>query len=116
MSKLYDRIIRDAGELTVKEAARLCNMSDSDFRRKFQVATRFSFHEFLLRLRLLSVLNLVTGSDLPITQVAYVAGFQSLDALEYSFRTLLKSTPTKCRRCLTGLTDKNCEKMSISSE
>jgi len=108
MSKLYDRIILDTRELTVEEAARLCNMSHSDFRRKFRAIAQLSFHKFLLRLRLLSALNLVTRSELPITQIAHGTGFESLGALEYSFRAFLKCSPTECRRCSAGSTDRNC--------
>jgi AraC-like DNA-binding protein len=65
MSQLYHRIMEDTGGLTVEEAARLCNMSHSNFRRKSKFAIQSSFHQFLVRLRLLRALGLVTRTPFP---------------------------------------------------
>ncbi|MFB3906520.1 MAG: helix-turn-helix domain-containing protein [Acidobacteriota bacterium] len=113
MSKLHSSIVLDCSGLSLQDAAKLCNMSCTDFRRKFQAATQLTFHRFLILLRFLRAVELLNYSDLPITQIAFASGFDSLGALEYAFKKFLRSCPSQCRSC-ARTAHKICEKMSIS--
>ena len=92
----------DTHQLSLREAATLCNMSATDFRRKFQATTGLSFHQFLILLRLAEAMELLLRPDLTITHVALASGFGSLSALEYTFKRLVHSSPGQCRQCLRG--------------
>lgn len=89
----------DMERLSMREAARLCNMSATDFRRKFRATTGIGFHQFLIHLRLVQAMDLLARSC-SITDSAFASGFGSLSALEYSFKKLIRSSPKTCRQCL----------------
>ena len=80
-------------QLSLREAATLCSMSATDFRRKFQATTGVSFHQFLILLRLAQATELLLRPDLTITHAALASGFGSLSALEYTFKRLVHSSP-----------------------
>ncbi|MFB3902162.1 MAG: helix-turn-helix transcriptional regulator [Acidobacteriota bacterium] len=100
---------RDLHQLSLTEAAHLCNMSTADFRRKFHLTTGTSFHRFVILLRVAEAMELLARPDLTITHVALECGFGSLNAFEYAFRRLVHSSPGQCGQCLRqGL--RTCEK------
>ncbi|MFB3906531.1 MAG: helix-turn-helix domain-containing protein [Acidobacteriota bacterium] len=96
---------REFETLCLKQAARACRMSRSDFCTKFRLACRMSFHQFLILIRTVRAIELLMSSCFSVTELAFRAGFPSLGALEYAFRKLLHSSPVACRACLPRSAD-----------
>lgn len=80
-----------------KEAA----MSVSSYTRKFREATGLSSSEYLIRLRLDEARQLLGGSGLSVTEIAYRCGFSSTSHLIRLFRARQGITPVQYRRALT---------------
>jgi AraC family transcriptional regulator, transcriptional activator of pobA len=75
--------------ITLDQAAKACNMSRNYFCRFFKNITGTSFIEYLNSFRINQAKQLIIGSDLTATQVAYHVGYNNLG---YFFRSFKKHT------------------------
>jgi AraC family transcriptional regulator, transcriptional activator of pobA len=80
------------------DAARVMNMSPSNFRRTFKQVTGQSFVSYLNNFRIAKAQELLTSSDMPIAEVGLEAGFCDQSYFGMIFRRLTKTTPRQYRR------------------
>jgi two-component system response regulator YesN len=63
----------------------------------FKQETGLNYHEYLMRLRVDSAKRLLSASDLSISRIAEMAGFQDYRSFSLMFKRLAKMTPSKYR-------------------
>ncbi len=82
----------------IEEYVHRLGCSDRHFRRAFTAAFRVSPVQYLQTCRLLLAKNLLTDTDLSVTDVAMAAGFGSLRRFNDLFKTRYRLSPTVLRR------------------
>ncbi len=93
---------RQADELSLNEVARAVNMSAFYFCKSFKKATGLTFTDYLARLRIEKVKNLLLNPHKRVSEAAYEAGFQSLSQFNRVFRRIAGESPTVYRDRLHG--------------
>ena len=90
------RFIADkhADELSLTEVAQTVNMSAFYFCKTFKKATGMTFTDYLARVRVEKVKNLLLNPHKRVSEAAYEAGFQSLSQFNRVFRRIAGESPT----------------------
>jgi len=84
-------------QVRLADVAAHANMSPNHFSGRFRALTGKPFVRYRLDLRLQFARSLLAVSDLPITDVCYAAGFNTLSHFERAFRDRWGSTPRAVR-------------------
>ena len=90
----------DAGsheEWPVRRLARLSGGSEAHFARSFKQAFGVPPHRYLLTRRIERAKALLRDTDLPITDVAFQTGWNSLGTFGRTFRDVTGESPTQLR-------------------
>lgn len=85
-------------DLRQSDVAAAVNLSPCYFSRLFRRYVQQSFPEYLARVRVHEAVRLLFGTDRPITECAYQAGFQSITVFNKAFLEITGSTPREYRR------------------
>jgi AraC-like DNA-binding protein/ligand-binding sensor protein len=93
---------RYADELSLNEVARAVNMSAFYFCKSFKKVTGLTFTNYLARVRVEKVKNLLLDPDRRVSEAAYEAGFQSLSQFNRVFRRIAGESPSVYRERLHG--------------
>lgn len=93
---------RHADQLSLTEIARAVNMSAFYFCKSFKKVTGMTFTDYLARVRVEKVKNLLLDPNRRISEAAYDAGFQSLSQFNRVFRRIAGEAPTIFRARLHG--------------
>lgn len=93
---------RHADELSLTEVAGAVNMSAFYFCKTFKKATGMTFTDYLARVRVEKVKNLLLNPHKRVSEAAYEAGFQSLSQFNRVFRRIAGESPTVYRERLHG--------------
>jgi AraC-like DNA-binding protein len=91
---------KHATELSLTEMARAVNMSAFYFCKTFKKATGMTFTEYLARVRVERVKNLLLNPNTRVSEAAYEAGFQSLSQFNRVFRHIAGESPSEYRDSL----------------
>ncbi len=86
-----------AEELSLEQVARQVNMSAFYFCKMFKKATGLTFTDYLARIRIEKVKNLLLNPNKRISEAAYEVGFQSLSQFNRVFRRIAGESPTTYR-------------------
>lgn len=91
--------------LTLGRVARAVNMSAGYFSQLFHQNTGLTFTEFVARVRIEKVKNLLSNPRLQITTIAYDTGFKSLSQFNRVFKRLCGESPRsyRLRHTVTGV-------------
>ncbi len=92
-----------ASEITLRDVAKAVNTSAFYFCKMFKQATGLTFTDYLARLRVEKVKNLLLNPHKRISEAAYEAGFQSLSQFNRVFRRIVGESPTVWRDRLPGM-------------
>jgi len=84
-------------ELSLTKLASVVNISPNYLSEKFKEVTGIKFVEYVARVRVAKTRDGLQSSDLPITEIAFAAGFQSLSQFNRVFKKLLGVSPTEFR-------------------
>jgi AraC-like DNA-binding protein/ligand-binding sensor protein len=93
---------KHADDLTLEEVAKSVNMSAFYFCKMFKKATGMTFTDYLARVRVEKVKNLLLNPHKRISEAAFEAGFQSLSQFNRVFRRIAGEAPTVYRDRLHG--------------
>ena len=91
-----------AEEIPLSMIARVVNMSTFYFCKTFKKATGMTFTDYLARVRVEKVKNLLLNPQTRISEAAYASGFQSLSQFNRAFRRIAGESPTTYRDRLHG--------------
>jgi AraC-like DNA-binding protein/ligand-binding sensor protein len=103
-AKLYITAHQDE-DLSLRQVAGSVNTSAFYFCKMFKQATGLTFTDYLARLRVEKVKNLLLNPHLRISEAAYAAGFQSLSQFNRVFRKITGEAPTVWRAKLPNQTN-----------
>ena len=95
---------RHVGELSLGEVAGAVNMSAFYFCKIFKKATGMTFTDYLARVRVEKVKNLMLNPHKRVSEAAYEVGFQSLSQFNRVFRRIAGEAPSTYRERLLGPT------------
>lgn len=84
-------------DISLTEIADYCHVSPFHFSRIFKTFTSISPHQFLLSIRLKNSELLLKETVLPVADVAFCSGFNSIEHFTNAFRQKYKSPPAKFR-------------------
>jgi AraC-like DNA-binding protein/ligand-binding sensor protein len=88
---------RHTEQLTLGEVAKSVNMSAFYFCKMFKKATGMTFTDYLARVRVEKVKNLMLNPHKRISEAAYEVGFQSLSQFNRVFRRITGEAPSAYR-------------------
>jgi AraC-like DNA-binding protein/ligand-binding sensor protein len=88
---------RSAEDLALDEVAKAVNMSAFYFCKMFKKTTGMTFTDYLARIRVEKVKNLLLNPQKRISEAAFEAGFQSLSQFNRVFRRIAGEAPTDYR-------------------
>ncbi len=91
-----------AEELSLSQVASAVNMSAFYFCKTFKKTTGMTFTDYLARVRVEKVKNLLLNPHKRVSEAAYEAGFQSLSQFNRVFRRVAGEAPTVYRIKLHG--------------
>ena len=83
--------------ISLQEIAEECNFSTNAFCRWFKQNSGLTFVEYLNKVRLTNVCQLLISTDFPIGQIALQTGFDNISTLNRLFRQRLDTSPSKYR-------------------
>src|SRR5262249_18303332 len=84
--------------ITLDQMAKVACLSTNHFLRTFQQAFHQTPHQFLTHRRIEHAQRLLLQTDLPVTEICFSVGFESLALLSPLFRRRLGLSPDKFRR------------------
>ena len=88
-------------KITVSDLAGLVELSRFHFVRAFKKSTGMPPHQFIMQRRIERAKDMLADSRLPVTDIAFTAGFNGPAQLTRVFRHIVGVTPTTFRRDLT---------------
>ena len=88
---------KHAEEISLREVASAVNTSAFYFCKMFKQATGLTFTDYLARLRVEKVKNLLQNPNKRISEAAFETGFQSLSQFNRVFRKIAGESPTVWR-------------------
>jgi AraC-like DNA-binding protein len=86
------------GDISIKQAAQLANLSESAFCRYFKSRTQKTFLSFVIEMRLQEASRLLMESELSILGICYETGFKNLSNFNRQFRRKFNENPGKHRQ------------------
>lgn len=89
-----------AEDLSLGQVAQAVNMSAFYFCKTFKKATGMTFTDYLARVRVEKVRNLLLNPHKRVSEAAYEAGFQSLSQFNRVFRKIAGESPSRYRERL----------------
>jgi len=84
-------------DISLMEIAEYSHVSLFHFSRIFKTFTSFSPHQFLLNVRLQHAATILRTTSMPVADVAFSSGFNSIEYFTSAFRQKYKCPPTKFR-------------------
>jgi AraC-like DNA-binding protein len=87
------------GNVTIKEMATACSLSESHFARGFRTSFGTSVHQYLIRLRIERAKLLLSESSKQLAEIAQLSGFCDQAAFTRTFSRLERMTPSRWRKC-----------------
>jgi AraC-like DNA-binding protein/ligand-binding sensor protein len=93
---------KHADEISLGEVSHVVNMSAFYFCKTFKKATGMTFTDYLARVRVEKVKNLLLNPHKRVSEAAYEAGFQSLSQFNRVFRRIAGESPSCYRDRLHG--------------
>ncbi|MDX2196919.1 MAG: AraC family transcriptional regulator [Cytophagales bacterium] len=99
IDKVYDYMLKNyTRDIPLHEVSSLIGLSNSAFCQYFKRQTGKTFFDALLGIRMGKVNNLLTQSDMPIADIAYICGFNNLSNFNRQYKTYKGMTPIAYRK------------------
>jgi AraC-like DNA-binding protein len=86
------------GNITIKELATACSLSESHFARCFRRSFGTSVHQHLIELRIECAKTLLSQDQTPLAEIAQLSGFCDQAAFTRAFRKAERMTPSRWRK------------------
>jgi AraC-like DNA-binding protein len=83
--------------ISLGKVARSVNANPTHFSEKFKQVTGTNFVDYVARTRFDRAKKLLQNADVPISEIAFAAGFQSLSQFNRVFKKLSGQSPTQYR-------------------
>ncbi len=86
------------GNITIKELATACSLSESHFARGFRTSFGISVHQHLIRLRIERAKSLLSQANKQLAEIAQLSGFCDQAAFTRTFSRVERMTPSRWRK------------------
>jgi AraC family transcriptional regulator len=90
------------GNITIKELAAACSLSESHFARSFRRSFGTSVHQHLIRLRIERAKILLSRANKQLAEIAQLSGFCDQAAFTRTFSRVERMPPSRWRKCNSG--------------
>ena len=90
------------GDISLRDVAKVVNVSTFYFCKLFKKATGLTFTEYLAQVRISKAKNLLLNPNLRVSEIAYDIGYQSLTHFNRSFHRIVGQSPTAYRRSVSS--------------
>lgn len=90
-----------AEEISLRDVAKVVNVSTFYFCKLFKKATGMTFTEYLSQVRISKAKNLLLNPNLRVSEIAYDIGYQSLTHFNRTFHRIVGQSPTAYRKAIT---------------
>ncbi|MCI6005930.1 MAG: AraC family transcriptional regulator [Blautia sp.] len=100
--------------IRISDLSAMENMSVSTYNKQFTKMTRMTPAEYILKLKIEKIKELLVTTEKPITEIAYDYGFSSSQYFATAFKRFCNVTPTQFRK--KGIYLPSDEKSDIRSE
>jgi len=87
---------------TISEIAYQTGQSTRALSRRFADEMGMTWRQALCRIRMMRAVEALAGSDMPVTEIAFLVGYNSVSAFNTAFRDLLGVSPTQYRESFHG--------------
>ena len=94
-----------ADTISLAKVASAVNISPTHLSEKFKYITGINFVDYVAQKRFANACELLAAGDLPVSQIAFTVGFQSLSQFNRVFKKLAGKTPGAYRQ--SKLRDEN---------
>ena len=84
-------------ELSLTQVAKFANISANYLSEKFKEVTGINFVDYVARIRIEKVRELLQNPNQRISEIAFAVGFQSLSQFNRVFKKLTRKSPTQFR-------------------
>lgn len=84
--------------LTLEQISREAGFSPYHFIRLFRAAYKRTPHQYLMHQRIEQAKDLLRSTDLPINEICYTVGFESLGSFSSLFRRIAELSPSSYRK------------------
>ena len=86
--------------LSLADLAAVAGLSRMHFAAQFRAATGYRPHEYLLYQRIERAKSMLSGTDMPLAQVALSVGFQAQPHFSTVFKRIMGESPARWRRAM----------------
>jgi len=90
------------GNMTIKELAMACSLSESHFARSFRISFGTPVHQHLIQLRIERAKTLLAQANKQLAEIAQLSGFCDQAAFTRTFSRVERMTPSRWRKCNNG--------------
>ena len=98
IQSVIDRIEHNISQkINIEQLAAACFVSPRQLYRDFYVCTGHSVHTYIRKRRLSKALGMLKYSDMAISDIAYLCGYSSQQALSKSVKNITTMTPKQYR-------------------
>ncbi len=103
LNRLREHVEQSYSEpFSLEQAAGIAALESSYFSSYFHAKVGITFTEWLSRVRIEKAIELMKGSDLSITEVAYEVGFGDLRTFERAFKKHTRMTPLQFKKTVAA--------------
>lgn len=88
-------------EISLRDVAKVVNVSTFYFCKLFKKATGMTFTEYLSQVRISKAKNLLLNPNLRVSEIAYDIGYQSLTHFNRTFHRITGQSPTAYRKAIS---------------
>ena len=99
ISLIYDYIIKNFDrKINIEELSALIHVSPSTFCRHFKKSMSKNFSEFIAEVRIGHACKLLLDSDMDISEICYLSGYQQITHFNRQFKKQMGVTPSVYRK------------------
>ena len=101
-SPLEVKFISDnyASSITLDDISNVACMTTNSFCRFFKKMTNKSFTQFLNEIRIRNASRILVQENLPVSEICYIVGFNSITNFNKQFKQIMGATPKKFREAI----------------
>lgn len=89
-----------ASSISLDDISNVACMTTNSFCRFFKKMTNKSFTQFLNEIRIRNASRILVQESLPVSEVCYIVGFNSITNFNKQFKQIMGSTPKKFREAI----------------
>ena len=99
MSLVYNYILENfEKKLSLDELSELINVSPATFCRLFKKSMNMNFSDFISEVRIGHACKLLIDSEMDISEISFLSGYQHISHFNRQFKKLMKTTPNVYRK------------------